>query len=487
MHRPISALLLALSLAGFTGCPSPQGGTDGGTLPDGGKLLPDGGTGGPDLVPKLSSVSARAAGRRGQDIVVRATGTDADADVAALELTLLDGAGAEVPAYARNPGKDPDTGTAWWPFESTLSGKKSFTDAQVTLEGVREGNPAIASVRAVVVDGRGQRSEPLTVAVQDQPEVQLGEGCDKALVMNRCIPGAACKGTPGLCTEGSAPVVGKLTYAHTDAGYAVIRWTGTDADDDVTELQFTFADASGQPINGDLDGDGTPEASQYLHDVTGSAVGGKFTGGLEPSFSFVDSVPRLAVKPKDAAGKEGAVVSSPLSWLPMRTAGQSCDPLGSDACKVGTTCYPGVAGTSNACQSLATARKRRCDAAPVLDFSAGERFAVGELRGASGFTPSCAEAQAYPDSVVKLKLSEPVAKLVLTTDSSSTGVDTVLSVLSGPCDGDATVVACNDDTLGVSTQGSTVELTNLPAGTYSVVIDSYKPEGGRFLLQATTP
>jgi hypothetical protein len=214
---------------------------------------------------------------------------------------LLDGAGAEVPAYARNPGKDPDTGTAWWPFESTLSGKKSFTDAQVTLEGVRERNPAIASVRAVVVDGRGQRSEPLTVAVQDQPEVQLGEGCDKALVMNRCIPGAACKGTPGLCTEGSAPVVGKLTYAHTDAGYAVIRWTGTDADDDVTELQFTFADASGQPINGDLDGDGTPEASQYLHDVTGSAVGGKFTGGLEPSFSFVDSVPRLAVKPKDAA------------------------------------------------------------------------------------------------------------------------------------------------------------------------------------------
>ncbi|MBM4380854.1 MAG: hypothetical protein FJ086_16365 [Deltaproteobacteria bacterium] len=487
MHRSLASLLLMLSLAGLTGCPAPGGGADGGTLPDGGKLLPDGGSGGPDLTPRLAAATARAAGRRGQDVVVRVTGTDANADVAALEVALLDGAGAEVAAYARNPGKDPNTGTAWWPFEASLAGKKSFTDVQVRLEDVREALPAIASVRVTVLDARGQRSEAATVEVQDQPEAQLGEGCDKELVLNRCIAGAACKGTPGLCAEGGPPVVTKLTYARTDAGYSVIRWTGTDADDDATELQFTFADANDQPINGDLDGDGTPEASQYLHDVTGSGEDGKFVGGLEPSFSFVDSVPRLVVKPKDAAGNEGAVVSSPLAWMPVRTAGQSCDPLGSDTCKAGSACYPGVPGTSNACQPLATARKRRCDAAPVLDFTAGERFALGELRGASGFTPTCAEAQAYPDSVVKLKLSEPVARLVLTTDNASTAVDTILTVLSGPCDGNATVVACNDDSVGVSTQGSTVELTNLPAGTYAVVIDSYKPEGGRFLLQASEP
>jgi hypothetical protein len=49
------------------------------------------------------------------------------------------------------------------------------------------------------------------------------------------------------------------------------------------------------------------------------------------------------------------------------------------------------------------------------------------------------------------------------------------------------VLACNDDSTGISTQGSTVDLTDLPAGTDTVVIDSLKPGGGRFLLRASSP
>ena len=418
---------------------------------------------------------------------MRISGTDPDADVAALELTLLDAAGAEVAAFSRNLGRPADTGTAWWPFDASLAGKKSFTDAQVTVEGVLAADPSVASATAVVVDALGHRSAASTLAVQTQPEAQLGESCDKDLVLNRCVPGSACKGTPALCTEGSAPVVSKLTYARTDGGVAVIRWTGTDADDDVTELEFSFQDADGQAINGDLDGDGSAEASNYVHDVTGTSVAGKFSGGLDPSYTFTDGVPRLAVKPKDAAGNVGALASAPLAWQAVRNAGQSCDPSGSDLCKPGSVCYPGLVGVSSACQPVATARKRRCDAAPVLDFSAGERFAFGELAGASAFTPSCSEDTPYPDTVLKLKLTDGAARLVLTTDNSTTNVDTLISVLTGPCDGITTVLACNDDSPGVSTQGSTVELNDLPAGTYTVVIDSLKAEGGRFLLQASTP
>jgi hypothetical protein len=136
---------------------------------------------------------------------------------------------------------------------------------------------------------------------------------------------------------------------------------------------------------------------------------------------------------------------------------------------------------------VATARQRHCNAAPELDVTAGERFVWGVLAGASAFSSTCADTGPFPDSVVKLKLTAPVARLVVTTDNSSTRADTVLSVLSGACDESPTVLGCNDDTRGVSTLGSTVELVDVAAGTYVVVVDSIRAEGGSFLLKVDTP
>jgi len=486
--RPVTRLFTTAFLACLAACPPSQGGggtvlPDGGVLlPDGGTLLPDGGPAGP--VPRLGSLQVLATGREGQDLTVLAAGTDQEGDVEGLAITLLDGAGAEVAAFPNHPGQGPGRGRALWPFDSSLDGKRSFMDAGATLPGSELGLSQVSKVRAALLDARGQVSSELTVDVQPQREAQLGEGCDKALITSRCVPGAGCKGTPALCVEGTAPLVSKLVFARSDAGVALLRWSGTDPDDDVAELEFSFQDASGQPIDGDLDGDGTPEASNYLHDVRGTSRGGKFTGGLEPSYTFAESVPRLAVVPRDSVGNAGSMTSVQRAWISVRSAGQGCDPLAGDLCKAGSVCYPGVPGVSSACQAVATARKRRCDSAPTLDVEKGQRLVFGLLAGASAFTPSCAADTPYPDSVVKLTVGEGVSRLVLSTDNPTTQIDTVLTVQSGPCDGPPTVLACNDDSPGVSTVGSTVELSNPAAGSYFVVIDSLDAKGGRFLLEA---
>lgn len=485
----IPKALLSLPLSLLLACPpSGDGGGDGGTLlPDGGRRLPDGGSA-PDTTPKISAVEARAAGRKGQDLVLVVDGSDPDADVLAASLTLLDGAGVEVAAFSSHPGTPADTGTTLAPFETSLATRKTFTDARVTLRGVLAKAPSTATVRVALVDSKGQLSEVRSVPLTPQPELQLGEPCDKTLVLNRCPPSTACRGTPAACTEGTAPAVSKLVYAASDAGVVLIRWTGADADDDIQQLEFTFRDAAGQPILADLDGDGSPEASQYLHDVTGTSEGGKFTGGLDPSATVAESVPQLAVKPRDEAGNEGTVTTARLAAVVQRTAGQPCDPMGADVCKSGSVCFPGVAGSSNSCQLPASARKRRCDAAPLLDISAGKLVALDRVEGASAWSPTCADSLPGPDGVVKLKVAQELSSLTLSTDGSGTTFDTVITVLSGTsCEAATTVEGCNDDAAGVTTTGSSLQLSNVAPGTYFVIIDSLKPEGGDFVLRASVP
>ncbi len=484
---PKALLLLPLSL--LVACPlSTDPGGDGGTLlPDGGRRLPDGGSA-PDTTPKISAVEARAAGRKGQDLVIVVDGSDPDADVLAASLTLLDAAGTEISAFASHPGTAPDTGATLAPFETSLATRKTFTDARVTLRGVIARAPATATVRVALVDSKGQISDVRDVPLTAQQELQLGDPCDKTLVENRCPPSTACRGTPAACADGTAPAVSKLVYAASDAGTVFIRWTGADADDDIQQLEFTFRDSSGQPILADLDGDGTPEANQYVHDVTGTSVGGKFTGALDPSASIVESVPQLAVKPKDEAGNEGAVTSATLANVTVRNVGSACDPVGADICKTGTVCFPGVVGVSNACQQVTTARKRRCDSAPLLDISAGKLVALDRVEGASAWNPTCADSAPAPDGLVKLKVAEELASLTLSTDGSGTTFDSVITVLSGTtCEAATNVEGCNDDAAGVTTTGSTLQLSNVAPGMYFVVIDSLKPEGGDFVLRASVP
>jgi hypothetical protein len=95
--------------------------------------------------------------------------------------------------------------------------------------------------------------------------------------------------------------------------------------------------------------------------------------------------------------------------------------------------------------------------------------------GANNFT-SCAGIGSE-DRTFALNLPVPVQQLVVDTAGST--FDTVLSITNSAC----TVLACNDDAIGLQSQ---LIMTNLAAGAYGIIIDGYSTTGNYTLNVAGT-
>jgi hypothetical protein len=128
-----------------------------------------------------------------------------------------------------------------------------------------------------------------------------------------------------------------------------------------------------------------------------------------------------------------------------------------------------------------------CTAAPVLDPVAGPMTVSGEtVAGSLWDAPvGCvsADPKGRPDGAVRLHLAAPVASLTLTTQLPGTDFDTNIYVLTGCAADSSAALGCNDDIPGTS--ASTLVLTNVPSGDYTVVVDSFGAGGGHFTLGVT--
>jgi hypothetical protein len=86
---------------------------------------------------------------------------------------------------------------------------------------------------------------------------------------------------------------------------------------------------------------------------------------------------------------------------------------------------------------------------------------------ANNFTPTC-QTNSLGDRVHLLRLAVPVATLHLDTEGSSIS-DTILVLMNNTC---GTSIACDDDG-GVTSLLSQIDQTNVAAGTYGIVVDTY--------------
>jgi hypothetical protein len=72
--------------------------------------------------------------------------------------------------------------------------------------------------------------------------------------------------------------------------------------------------------------------------------------------------------------------------------------------------------------------------------------------------------------------------LTLSLDNPGTDFDPTMYLMQGCPQTSASSLACDDDgPIGVS---SVIVLNDVPAGTYTVVVDSFKPHGGNYQLTA---
>ncbi|MFT3709773.1 MAG: hypothetical protein QM817_19260 [Archangium sp.] len=451
------------------------GGRDGGSTGGGGGGGGGGGSTGMPSAPEWQMADARVAGRTGRDLRVSIKATDRNLDVVSAFVRLLDAQGATLAEGTVSiDGKkwvgESVTGAAWW--------------RGVFIDGMN--GPSQAAV--TLVDATGLSSEEQVLNITAQPVIARGGSCDATFLENRCEAGLGCRGMPAVCDEGLAPQLTRLAFFRGANGPTILM-EGTEPEDDLATLRFTFQNQAGQAISIDSDGDGSPDLASFDQPANGVALDGAFFMNMQSGVGLDTQVPRLVVTPIDAAGHTGMIKIASPTTQPIKTAGQTCDPRGFDTCAAGLACSPGIVGaTTNKCTSSAPMRTQQCSMSTVLIPTPGGSVVNGVAEGGSLWdAPSgCAtnDPTGRPEGVVVLRMTERADRVRLSTVGSGTNFDTVLYVVPGCPNDTADVMGCSDDVMG-GAGASEVVLENVPAGDYLVVIDSFDGNGGNFELRAT--
>ncbi|MCK6551518.1 hypothetical protein L6R52_37125 [Myxococcota bacterium] len=507
MNRPVLALATFLPLFGLAACSgAPEGadagveggdgavvdpGADGGTRPGtdgatirtdgGGSTDPDGAVTDPEPL-RIVSATARGSGERGDDLLVTVIGESDDADAARIALRALGHQGEERILFDSDGDGLADSAEEIGWLDENVDGETSFT-AHATRIGLGASELAIGRFAITLIDADGDRSNTVTVALEPQPVKQLDELCDPTFALDRCDFGLGCYGDPATCHEGIAPEVTRFAYLRTGEG-SVLLFEGTEPDNDLAAMHLEFLDASGAPVYLDLDNDLSPDAATFDVDAEGSSRDGEFFFRVDPTADFATLVAQVAATPIDRGAREGARVVAALADPTVRSSGQSCHPLGFDTCATGLVCSPGTPGIPNTCRDPSASRTQQCFSTPRLDPARPTGPFVGVAEGASLWDPpaGCAANEPYgrPEGIAVLRLRTAATRLVITTDRPETNFDTILYLIPR-CQADPQpAIACDDD--DATTTASTIELENVPAGEYLIVVDAYGSTGGSFGL-----
>lgn len=453
-----------------------QGGGDGGT----------GGDGGSDAMASLTQVEARQSGRSGKDLSLSLKGTDPKKSVASAWVRLFDAQGAPLNGFDSNADGVPDSAEG----AVTLSNVKvtmGQLTASATLTRMLEAAPDLAKVGVALQDAHNNRTAEIQVAMIGQQVKMLGQKCDATYQVDRCSPGLGCRGTPATCQEGLPPTISKLGFFSNPMGPQILV-EGTEPEDDLATIHFTFENSSGQPIQIDSDGDGTPDLASFDYPASGASVDGTFFIRLQAGVGLDGQVPKLVAQGIDQAGHQGTAKIASPSALPVKQNGQACDPLGFDSCAAGLACAPGLVGVANNCTQASKLRAPICAAAPVLVPTAEGATVIGVTGAVSLWDApegcSSNDPTGRPEGVVTVRLTQAASTLVITTARPATNFDTTVYLMSGCPDDSLGALGCGDDTPGVGT-ASTLTLTNVGPGDYLVVVDSFDFVGGTFELMAT--
>jgi hypothetical protein len=477
----------------------PDGGTvlpDGGTrLPDGGTVLPDGGTVFPDggvagtlgtsTTMHLDSATVQVTGRQGLDVRLTLTGGDTAKGIASVMVRVLDGAGNPVAGFDSHQSGTLDSEVGPATLAASVLGKTTIATT-ATLEGMAQRAPQVAIVAVSLRDLHGLTSNEIVATVVAQPVRQQGAACDPNALLNRCVSPLGCNGTSPTCGAAHSPAITKLAFLRGAAGPTLLM-SGTEPQDNLSNIHVDFEDAAGNSILVPLDGDNSGPVASFDLDATGFSTNGTFLVSLQQATGFDTACPQIAVTPEDAIGNTGTTLSAKPSDVPVRAAGAVCDPQGFDACVSGNVCTPGVAPAASTCRGLVSLQTAVCTGAvqlaPVLGATATTfgHTALPSLwdapNGCSGFNPI-----GRPEGIAKLVLATTAATLTLSLDNPGTDFDTTMYLMPGCPQTSASSLACDDDgPIGVS---SVIVLNNVPAGTYTVVVDSFKPHGGNYQLTA---
>ncbi len=438
---------------------------------------------------QINTLSARFVDRFGESLRIELQGQDGAAQVVGAEVTFSDAQGAEIDYFDSDWDGLADSGVGLLGFSASVQGQQQFT-ALIEIPGVLRVHPDLAHVQLRLMGADQQLSPALGTDILKQAVLSEGEACDVALIANRCEVGLGCRGDSPVCEPGQPPVI--TDFAYLDAAEQTrILVAGTDVDADVKLIELSFYDANGDAVAIDLDNDGIAQENSIDVEINPDSGDGSFLLRMEPTGQFTDVVRSLKAKALDWSAQWSDEVETDFAPPVYRSGSAVCDPRGFDQCVNGTVCYPGDAqAEENKCAIIQSLRQDVCDQATEfdlqLDASQSGSFKVrGVSQGVSLWEPpaTCSTAlsnQGRPERVFALHVPQDLSLLDLSTVSDNTNFNTVLYLMPGCFSGVEQTLSCNDD--APDSYASSIEMQDLPAGDYFVVVDSRAEQGGAFEL-----
>ena len=283
--------------------------------------------------PSLATGSARYLSAT--NIQVALTGSDAEQDVASIELfALLTTAGEGSGSGAIPPSTERVLIGTFPRNNLSYSGTNGFsTNVELTT--------ALASnatgLEAVAIDAAGNRSEPFAIAAPSYTSpttVASGATCDPTQQLTVCTAPQACNRQSNgtyICAATSAPSLASAAVTRVDLTTATARLTGFDRNADVTRFRAEFYTATNGRL-GQIEGNlSATLLGQANYDVTFPLTGVN-------GFPTATQIRFVAI---DQRGLVSNQLAAPLAGFADRTAGQLCDPSGiANRCATGLSCLP---------------------------------------------------------------------------------------------------------------------------------------------------
>lgn len=432
--------------------------------------------------PGLASASFRNIGRRGDTIQIQVSGSDPTKQTSAAHVRFTDAAGVPVNAFDTNWDGIADSPESTFHFDTSTLGSASF-DGTITIPSVFGPNSKIEKALVALENEARVRSPEIAATMSFQLLKVENEPCDDRKIESRCEAGLSCSGSPATCQPGSAPELSKVAYFGGSSPKMVFR--GEEADEDIASVSIEFLDNANAAKTVVLTGEeqeGT-SASSISVDARGSAFGTTFFVEAIPVSSFVSQVPKIAATAIDLVGRSSSRTITARATMPIRSVGQACDPDGFDACTSSAVCFPGLRSEPNKCKAASTTRADKCKAAPVLDPSKGITRTYGTVAGVSLWDapPSCVpnDATGRPEATIQLHLAADAPSLTITTALPETSFDTAVYLIPSCAPSSSAALGCNDDAKGYASE---LVLKDVPAGDYTIVVESVQMRGGRFGL-----
>lgn len=433
----------------------------------------------------VAAVTFRQVGRKGDDLQIDIEGTDTLKRTSAAVVRFLDENDQPVANVVDTDWDGtPDAAEKRFHFEASTMGQASFKGTILVKNAF---SSAVKKVSVALEDDAGGHSAAKSASLAIQALRDPNAACDPAKILDRCPAGMACSGTPATCHDGTAPTLSKVVYVGGTNGRMLFK--GSDADEDLARLTIEFLDASTQPVAVSMFEGGDATSGIELTATPTTTDGPGFFFDATPSPEFSSQVAKVAATATDKHGFASTrVITARASFMPSKSAGQTCDPDGLDACASGLVCAPGLAtAASNTCTSATTVRTKKCAAFAALDPSKGAVRAFGKVEGTSlwdppdGCTPS--EAKGRPEAAIPLRLAKPAKKLTVTTALPETDFDTAVYIVPSCAATTAVSFGCNDDDKGFT---STLVANDVPAGDYTILVESIPARGGHFGVAVTT-